>query len=334
MLKADTSVAAGDRGTGTRLGLLRPLLDTRYVASLTAIATYALIVYGGYVRASESGLACPDWPRCHGELIPPLETSILIEYSHRLAGATVGLLVLLTAITAWRGQRESRLVVTGATLALLLLIGQVLLGGLTVEMELPDTIVALHLAIALILLAVLVATAVGAFQGQHPPAAGNPGPAKQASSAAFLPLASVAALATFALTIIGSYVANSGAGLAYPDWPLFDGKLVSAGGRLADLHYAHRLVAVGVGLLILAVTVRTWRRERRPLFLAVTGVALLLYVAQVFVGASNIWFDLATSSRVAHLALASAIWLTLIVGVSWAYVEGRQLQGRETQSAG
>ena len=299
------------------------MLSTRYVASLTAIATYALIVLGGYVRATGYGLACPDWPLCHGELIPPLNTPVLTEYSHRLAAATVGLLVLGTAITAWRGHRENRLVLTGATLALLLLIAQVLMGGVTVNMELPDTIVALHLAIALILLAVLVTTAVGAFQEQRPAANDDSDPAGETSATAFLPLASVAALATFTLIIIGSYVANSGASLVYPDWPLFNGKLVSAGGRLADLHYAHRLMAVVAGLLILAVAVHTWRRDRRPLVLAVVALALVLYVAQVFVGASNIWFELPTSVRIVHLALASALWSALVLGAAGAYFERR-----------
>src|SRR5207244_8587104 len=73
----------------------------------------------------------------------------------------------------------------------------------------------------------------------------------------------IVALGAFALVISGAYVSQEGAGLAYPDWPLFNGKLVSAGGRLADLHYAHRLLAAGLGVLMLALAAVTWRRERR-----------------------------------------------------------------------
>ncbi len=321
MLKAISSAASRERGVAVWLSRLRPLLDIRYLASLSAIATYALIVLGGTVRATDSGLACPDWPLCHGQLIPPLETQILIEYSHRLAAASVGLLILGTAVAAWIRYRENRFVVAGATVAVFVVIVQALIGGVTVNLELPDTIVALHLAIALILLAILVATTVGAFWQGRPQPAHNASAAGAGSSGAFPTLTLVAALATLGLILLGSYVANSGAALVYPDWPLFDGKLVSAGGRLADLHYAHRLLAAVVGLLVVAVVVQTWRAKRRPILIAAAGCALVLYVAEVFVGASNIWFELATSVRIVHLALASAVWLMLVFVLVWSYAE-------------
>jgi heme A synthase len=169
------------------------------------------------------------------------------------------------------------------------------------------------------LLAVLVATAVGAvwWQRQTPPAAsGGPGARSEIASLAF-----VAALATFALILVGSYVANSGAGLVYSDWPLFNGRLISSGGRLADLHYAHRLLAAVVGALVVALAVRVWRRERRPVLVAAVAFALVAYVAEVLVGAVNVWLELPTSTRIIHLALASAVWSALVFTLVWNYAE-------------
>ena len=288
---------------------------------LSVIATYALIILGGTVRVTDSGLACPDWPRCQGQWIPTLEGHVLIEYSHRLAAMSVGLIILGTAIAAWLWHRENRVVVAGATAAVALVIVQVVVGGVTVSMELPDTIVALHLSIALIILAVLVATTVGAFWYRRLPPSDTPDAARVLSPGVAPGLAAVTALATFGLIILGSYVANSGAALVYPDWPLFDCRLVSAGGRLADLHWAHRMMAVIVGLLVLGLAVQTWRRGRRPALVAAMGCALILYVAEVLVGASNIWFQLATSVRIVHLALASALWVALVFTAVWAYAE-------------
>ncbi|MCH8345393.1 MAG: COX15/CtaA family protein [Chloroflexi bacterium] len=291
------------------------------MALLSVIVTYALIILGGTVRVTDSGLACPDWPRCQGQWIPSLEGHVLIEYSHRLAAASVGLIILGTAIAAWLWHRDNRFVVAGATAAVLLVIVQIVVGGVTVNMELPDTIVALHLAIALIILAVLVATAVGAFWYHRLPPSDTSDPNRVLSPGAAPGLAAVTALATFGLILLGSYVANSGAALVYPDWPLFDGRLVSAGGRLADLHWAHRMMAVIVGLLLLGLAVQTWRQGRRPALIAAMGCALVLYVAEVLVGASNIWFELATSVRIVHLALASALWVALVFTVVWTYAE-------------
>ncbi len=321
-MKAVSTLAAGKGGTAVWSGRLRAFLDIRFLALLSSLATYALIVLGGTVRATDSGLACPDWPRCHGQFIPPLETNVLIEFSHRLAAATVGLLILATAVSAWAWYRDKRPVLTGSTLAVIVLIGQALVGGVTVNMELPDTIVALHLFIALSLLAILIATTVAAFRPVNAAVSNCPLAGKAAGRLPALP--ALAAAATMALILVGSYVANSDAGLAYPDWPLFNGKLVSAGGRLADLHYAHRLLALVVGVLVAGVMVQAWReRMRSPALLTVASLAVMLYVVQVFVGASNIWLELATSVRIAHLALASALWALLVLVAIWAYWERR-----------
>jgi len=316
MVKAIASAGSREGAGALWSARLRGLLDIRYLTLLSVVATYALIVLGGTVRATDSGLACPDWPRCHGQIIPPLETSILIEYSHRLAAATVGLILAGTAAVAWLWHRENRLVVTGASVAVAVVFVQALVGGVTVNMELPDTIVALHLAIALVLLAVLVTTAVGAFWRGGSRASTPDGDVSK--------LLAATALATLALILIGSYVANAEAALVYPDWPLFDGKLVSAGGRLADLHYAHRLMAALVGLLLVAVIVRARRREP-PAVVAALALALILYLAEVFVGAGNIWFELASEVRVAHLAIASAIWVALVFALAWGWAERRGL---------
>ncbi|TMF52344.1 MAG: protoheme IX farnesyltransferase, partial [Chloroflexi bacterium] len=73
----------------------------RALSVATAVATYALVVLGGVVRVSGSGLGCPDWPLCHGRVLPPLDLHAIIEYSHRTAASLTSTLVVLTAAVAW-----------------------------------------------------------------------------------------------------------------------------------------------------------------------------------------------------------------------------------------
>ena len=280
----------------------------RWLIVVACGVTYALVVVGGVVRATGSGDACPDWPRCRGELLPPLESAVLLEFSHRLLASLVGLLVLATAVVAWRSLRHVPAVVWGAMAALALVGAEIVLGGLTVLNDLPPGLVMAHLALASLLLATLLLVAFASFAG--PPAGSAQ---RRRPEVSFRNLAFIAALATLGLMLTGSYVSGSGASLAFRDWPLFDGRLLPEGGRLAMIHAAHRLAAAAVGLLLVYVAVRAWRQWRgHRSVLLVTALALALYGAQVLVGAANIWTLLRPSASAAHLALAVALWATLV----------------------
>ncbi len=331
-MKAATAIGADASGVALTTRL-RSLRDFRSLAVVTVLATYALIVLGGTVRATDSGTACPDWPLCHGRVIPPLETHVLIEYSHRLVASVVGFLILGTVFWAWRRERENKLVFRAGIATVALLAGQVALGGVTVKTETAASVVALHLAMALALLTIMIVIAVRSLAQSADRTRENRGGGLAEMAREIGGVRLVALAGTFALIIVGAYVSQTGAGLAYPDWPLFDGKLVSAGGRLADLHYAHRLLAAVVGLLLVALAVETWKRERRTVVMAVVALAVVVYAAQVIVGASNIWLDLATSVRIVHLALASALWGVLVFAVAWSYLATRTAAGEGVPGA-
>src|SRR5919206_1200291 len=145
---------------------------TRYqaLAAVAAAGTYLLIVVGGVVRVSGSGLGCPDWPTCHGQLVPPLEATAIIEYTHRLLGAIVSPLILATTLGAWLFRRRERGLVVAATLAPVLLAVQIGLGAVVVRLELPAMVVLVHLTFALVILGLLIWVAVQASPVPQPAA--------------------------------------------------------------------------------------------------------------------------------------------------------------------
>jgi cytochrome c oxidase assembly protein subunit 15 len=137
----------------------------RILAYGSALSTYLLIVIGGYVVFSDSGLACgssgPDsWPLCNGQVIPTLSGPVLVEWTHRLFTLVVGLFVLGTALVAWTRYRQEKRIVQLSALSFLVLLGQILLGMVTVKTDLDPLVTTSHLALASALFAVVLLNAI------------------------------------------------------------------------------------------------------------------------------------------------------------------------------
>jgi heme A synthase len=126
----------------------------------TAVAVYVLIVLGGVVSSTGSGLACPDWPLCHGELIPSLTLSVLIEFTHRVWTIVVTTLVLVTMLFAWKKYHWPNRLTNFSTLTFILLVGQIILGMITVNTRTLPIAVTSHLALATLVFASALTTTV------------------------------------------------------------------------------------------------------------------------------------------------------------------------------
>jgi heme A synthase len=305
-------------------------LGFRLLALATTIVAYLEIVLGSTVRTTGAGEACPDWPTCHGRLIPALNGLVIVEYSHRLTASLVSILIVVLAVGAIWIWKPARYLQVLSLVALALLVAQVLLGGVTVLANLPPQAVTAHLATATALLGVLTAIAVYAFTGR---------PASRTDIARRLSRATMGlAAGTYLLVLSGSYVVGSDAGLACHTWPLCNGAIVPMGGIAAvDISFLHRLIAlaVGVGLLIVGHLTRIHRRQNAPAFYAAL-VALAIYAIQVLIGAGNVWSGLATGIRVAHLAGAQALWvstvtLTVLAATGWKQPVGSSDLPRQRQ---
>ncbi len=281
-----------------------PKMRTYQTLALAAAGgAYLLILLGGLVRISGAGLACPDWPLCRGRLIPPLEGVVLIEYAHRLVAAAVSLLVVVTALYAFRVRGMAPRAGTTALWVLGLVGLQIVLGALTVKLQLTPLLVTIHLGVANLFLAALLVQAVGAWRG---PAAAPPGPSS------FRRLVGVTGAATYALILIGGYVASSGAGLACPDLPLCRGASIIPADGGAHFHMLHRGWALVVAGLVLATAGAASRVGGRSTVTAAYLAAGLVSM-QLAVGVLNIVTRLAPLVRSAHLGIATLLFGTLVV---------------------
>ncbi|MGX6444909.1 COX15/CtaA family protein [Neobacillus sp. K501] len=131
-------------------------MTIKRLSFLTILLTYFLIVFGGYVASSNSGMGCgPEWPLCNGAVIPELEGTTLIEFMHRVIGALLGLLTFLLFLKMLQSKAKysNR---TAAFLMLFLLTIQILFGAIVVIWDLPSLIITIHLLIAMFFLATII----------------------------------------------------------------------------------------------------------------------------------------------------------------------------------
>ena len=282
------------------------------LAVATCVATFILIIVGAVVRTTGSGLGCPDWPKCHGQFIPPFEKEVLIEYTHRLSASVVSTLVLATAAVAWFKHRQNTRLVQLAVASLGLLAFQVILGGVTVLNDLPPEVVTAHLATALALFAVLLSMTVLIFEEGREPGT------DQSRAVAIQPWLIFGALALYILLLTGSYVVGSGASLVSLDWPLVNNKLFPSGAegitrRLLEIQWLHRFSVLIVGLCLGFVAAKVLKGTTDARVRLLARLVVGLYVAQIFVGAANIWTKLSVWAASGHLAVGAAIWAALVV---------------------
>ena len=241
----------------------------RSLALATVVATWIMVVIGVVVRSTGSGMGCPDWPLCNGAIIPALgDTAAWLESIHRWWAVIVGFLILALVVSAFRTQRATRSLVWGSLLTLLVVGFQGWLGKATVEQSNSAESVTIHLATAMILFALATFLTV---RSSWPATLG----AAPVGTRALPLLIGFTALGVYALMLFGTEITCLGVGrergcaaLIYSDWPLFGGQVIPAWDgdpAIAVLQmgqFAHRVVALIVGILLAATTVAVWRAAR------------------------------------------------------------------------
>jgi cytochrome c oxidase assembly protein subunit 15 len=290
--------------------------------AMVALGALALIVLtGAGVRLTGSGLGCPDWPKCYGQTVPPLNTHAVIEFSNRVLTGFVGLAVIAASVLAWcRRPFRWHLALFGALLPLGV-IGQAILGGEVVRHHLAPGLVMSHFILSMLLLDASFALAWCARYE----------PWDRRRSGDRLGVWAVRALIPLGqLTIAAGTVATASG----PHAGAHAGQLVrrfdfEGTGTLEWVVQRHAVIATAFGLAAIGV----WfllrrpggdRRAIRPLT-AVLGLLAL----QGAVGGVQWALKLPTEIVWVHVALAIATWLAML----WTVATAGRLEPRGTTAA-
>ncbi len=298
------------------------------LAALTLGTALLLVTVGVIVRATDAGLGCPDWPLCHGQLLPPVDDpKAWIEWFHRTIAAVIGFQILGLAVLAIRDHRD-RASLLWPTIGAVALVGfQAWLGRETVRLGNSGESVTAHLAAAMLLVGVLVFVTVRAGYPAHMAARG--------ASQRFTLLAAFAAAATFALLLFGSNVTATDSALVFPDWPLMGGSLIPPLADATSAHILHRWVAAVVSLIVLVVAVVAWRdRRTSPTLARVALLAAGLFAVQMVIGGLQVLTRLSEWSQTLHLALGAGIWALLVGLATASHMAARSTGARTDDGVG
>ncbi len=275
------------------------------LGKVTLGAFFLLLVWGNLVAGMKAGLGCPDWPLCHGRVVPPFRWDIYMEFGHRIIAA------VSTALLAWLAARRlkdyRRLAKAVPAAAIGLIAFEILLGGFVVLFGLPVQLTTVHFMVGLGMFTLVFYMAV--FDGHK---------SKPAFSAGGISgfLLGLGALVYFQAAL-GAYVRHSGSGLACPDFPSCLGKILPP---LSDpkvlAQYSHRLAA----FLILATALVFYAYALVDISASkfkVWSLAILgLVTAQIMAGAVVVMSGLYFAATAIHLAIA--LGLLLVIGRLWA----------------
>ena len=315
----------------------------RRIAYLATAVAFCVIVLGAFVRLTDAGLGCPDWPTCYGQITPPhaeheiaaaqeaFPGAVIVRHKawhemiHRYLASTLGLLIIALAVMAWRNRRDPGQPLAIPLLLVLLVCFQGALGMWTVTLLLRPLIVTLHLLMGMATLGLLAWTALNSSGARSAPVAAGRG---------LRTWAALGLLVLFGQIALGGWTSTNYAALQCMDFPTCQGQwwpptdfgsafdlsgepgVNYEGGRLDNaarvaIHLTHRIGAlvtlVFLGALGIAALCAFPAGERRPAW-----ALLLVLLLQVGLGISNVLFNLPLGLAVAHNGGAALLLISLV----------------------
>ncbi len=321
-----------------------------YVARLTVFLAFCVIVLGAYVRLSDAGLGCPDWPTCYGELIVP-ETTEQIDDSfrhqesqelerklepekawkemmHRYLAGTLGILILILAGMALKNRRDPDQPVLVPLFLVGLVIFQGLLGMWTVTLLLKPVVVTAHLLGGMITLAFLTWLVMASQPKQDSSFFTKASSGLKAFSV-------IAFLILFIQIFLGGWTSSNYAALICPDfptcqnhwWPAMNLKegfvmwrglgvdyefgVLKADARTA-IHMMHRVGAIVTFISLLSLVLISLQNVNSSIRKVAMLVGFFL-ILQVMLGIANVKLGLPLHIAVSHNGVAALLLVSMTI---------------------
>lgn len=300
---------------------------------LVALCTFILLIAGGLVTSTGSGLAVPDWPLSYGQLMPPMVGGIFYEHGHRMIATLVGFLTIILTVWLWKKEERRWLRMLGAA-ALISVIIQGILGGLTVKFLLPTPVSVTHATLAQTFFCLVSAIALFTspwWMKDHEVQL------QDRRSLLFLTSCTVAVI--YVQLILGAVMRHTQSGLAVPDFPLAYGQLIPslsdeavtgynvfqlgenlrlfADGPLRPgqimIHMVHRIWGLVVLVLVLWSSLRLWQSVRLKHARLVALFLPVLTFLQIALGAFTILSRKAIDVSTAHVAGGSLVLMVSVL---------------------
>jgi heme A synthase len=293
-----------------------PVARFKQLTLFTVIVTYALVVIGGIVRVTGSGLGCLDWPLCTQPL-PEAYMEPLLEMSHRVVAGFVTVLIVLVAIAAWRGYRQNKWIIRTSLAGVGVIFFQIILGAITVLLKNHPITVVAHFGAALTMLACTTVVATAARLPSEGVSVGRTPLRKWA----WISVVFIAGLLFFGALVTGT---SSALG-CLTDWPLCRGELIPNTTDLETyINWFHRFFALITGLVLAYTTIVAWRNKDRQHSAWITAALMSsFFVIQAAIGGAVVLSQIHLVWRGLHLAMAAATWTAAIVLVVLAVRSGQ-----------
>ena len=296
----------------------------KIISGITVLSALIQITLGGIVRVTESGLGCPDWPLCFEQIVPSFTdtvtataTETAIEYSHRVSGAILILLVLTTTIISWKKINEFNITKTFSTLTLVLVLITGGFGGITVITELPWWSVLIHLSLAEFTLASSLVVWISTWKSLKT--------INYTPNINFEKLTCISLIGLLILIISGSFMVGLGYGSSCSSWP-FCGNELFPTEKPYLINMMHRFISLLIGVLLIYTAIKGLKIYKNNILAKLNKALIHSFIIQLLFGALIIWMDFHPHVKLTHYIFATIVWTLLVMIITITNIKKYQLK--------